>query len=116
MLEMNTTQKIMTLVLMLVISSCNKHFINCDISLEFNRCRCRCLNTETLKEADAKECEKDWDKYFYGTPTNHPENYELLKCEGLHGFFDRDVFDEIIPAIKEERQRCDDKSTEALHI
>ena len=108
MLERMVLKTTMIVLLGLVTSSCNKHFINCDVTTE--RCQCACVNIETLKEVDPKECKDDWDKYFYGTPTNQVEQYEPEKCNGIHGFFDRDIFDEIIPLINKERQRCEDKS------
>lgn len=99
---------IMMLLLILCLSSCKQFQINCDASFIKDRCRCRCLDTDTLKITNKENCKKDWTKYFYGTPENHPVNYDIMMCEGLSGFRIEEIAKDVIPMIKEERARCED--------
>lgn len=101
------------MLLMIFLSSCNSHQLFCDISFEEDRCRCRCLSTESLEIADKEKCEKDWEKYFYGIPEVHPINYEVEACEGIGGFRVEEIAKDIIPMINEERAACEDRGTNA---
>ena len=100
--------RLMMMLLMMFLTSCNSYQILCDISFSENRCRCRCFNTETLKQAKKEKCEKDWDAYFGGLPENHPVNYIEEACEGIGGFRVEEIAKDIIPMIKEERSACQD--------
>ena len=99
--------KIMIMLLMICLSSCKYHVI-CDASFVKDRCRCRCINTDTLKEVDKRKCKKEWKKYYDGIPNKHPINYELEACEGLTGAIAEIVTGKIIPEINDERRECED--------
>ena len=97
------------MLLMTFFVSCNSFQILCDTSFVNSRCRCRCISTKTLKETDKINCKKDWDKYFFGTPEDHPIDYNIHMCEGISGFRIEEVAKDIIPDIKKERAFCEDK-------
>jgi len=99
----------MILSMMFFVSCGDRYQIGCDISFEKQRCRCRCLDAVTLKETDKKNCKKDWKKYFLGVPEKHPVNYRPSMCEGIMGFRIEEIAKDIIPAIKEERAKCEDR-------
>lgn len=62
----------------------------CDLSLQFNRCRCRCFNINEFKTVEDAACGED----FQGG--NHPIDY----CEGISGFFVEDWAKEMKPKVK----------------
>lgn len=101
--------RLMILLLMMFLTSCQQYQILCDASFAESRCRCRCLNLDTLKTTDKNNCRRDWKKYFYGIPDRHPVNYNVDACEGIAGFRIEEVAKDIIPGIKEERARCEDR-------
>jgi hypothetical protein len=94
---------------MMFLVSCNTYQVLCDISFQKNRCRCRCYNLDNLSTVDKFNCKDDWNKYFLGVPNSHPVNYKLNRCEGISGFRVEEVAKDIIPGIREERARCEDR-------
>lgn len=58
----------------------------CDISFEFKRCRCRLYDLENLKSLET------------------PKDYPLNKCEGIAGFYSKDIAIEILPKIKAKKR------------
>lgn len=97
------------MLLMMSLSSCNSYQVLCDTYLGDGRCRCRCLDLDTLKETDKVNCKKDWDKYFNGIPEEHPVNYGLEACDGIAGFKIEEIAKDLIPLIREERATCEDR-------
>jgi len=100
--------RLMIVLLTIFLSSCNSYQILCDVSFEESRCRCRCFDTNTLKQTKKENCTKDWNSYFYGVPDEHPFNFRVNKCEGLAGFRIEEIAKDIIPMINEERAACED--------
>ena len=98
----------MILLLMTLLSSCNRFQILCDTSFVYNRCRCRCYDTEKLATVDKKKCKKDWEEYFGSVPDVHPENYDITYCDEVSGFKTEQVLKDIIPSIKEYKAKCED--------
>lgn len=96
-----------TLLSTLFLSSCLttcpkiKPRLSCDVSFQFNRCRCRCLDIENLKEVDPKLCSLDWD--------SSPKNFPLNQCEGIAGFYLEDIATHIRPEARELKQCIEDK-------
>ncbi len=110
---MQKISKIMMMLSTIFFVSCNKNYVNCDISFKSNddfepRCRCRCINTNTLKETDKWKCEDEFIERFGAVPEDHPISYEVNACEGFSGFHLKTISKEIIPDIKRERAYCED--------
>lgn len=97
------------MLLMMFLTSCQSFQVLCDISFAEMRCRCRCYNTDTLKQAPKERCKDDWKKYYYGIPDEHPVNYRVEMCEGISGIRIEEVAKDIIPMIKDERAACEDR-------
>lgn len=78
---------------------------SCDISLQFNRCRCRCLNPNTWESLNLKDC-KEYEE-LAGLAVNLP----IIECDGLVGFFVDDIATEIKPKVNAlngiKRDYCD---------
>ena len=101
--------RLITIILLTtLLSSCNRFQILCDSSFSFERCRCRCYDTESLRITKKQNCKKDWDKYFGGTPEVHPVNYDIMYCDEISGFKTEEVITDIIPDVKEYRAYCED--------
>lgn len=98
----------MMMLLMMFLSSCQSAQVLCDISFAKYRCRCRCYDTDTLKQVNENRCKDDWEKYFGGVPEEHPINYEIEMCEGISGFRIEEIATDIIPMVREERAKCQD--------
>lgn len=101
---MIVVKTIMILLLMICLISCNapqiKPVVMCDISFQFNRCRCRCYNINELKTVNPKDCGLDIDVPNW--------NRRLEACEGISGFFVEDWGTEIIPKAKEIKRWHED--------
>jgi hypothetical protein len=65
-----------------------KPLVSCDISFQFNRCRCRCFDLDQFQTVDDKFC-SDF----------RSGDYPLEYCEGLSGFFIEDMAINIKPNI-----------------
>ena len=73
----------------------------CDISFQFNRCRCRCLYLKNdLQTVDPKKCGLDWAENVKDFPIEH--------CEGIAGFFVEDIAKHIRPEALETKQCFED--------
>jgi hypothetical protein len=66
----------------------------CDISIKFNRCRCRCLDMDTWSSLPLKECADG----FGSDETTI--NLELEACEGIGGFPLPDIAEDIGPKMR----------------
>lgn len=101
------TKQIMILVLMIFIAlSCNsvkqriicgeieaantRPKIFCDVSIQFQRCRCRCFDLESFSTVDDKLCGDDFKS----------GNKDIYFCEGIAGFFNKDWAVEVKPKLK----------------
>jgi len=77
-----------------------KPLVNCDISLEFKRCRCRCFNLNNFTKLDDKLCGEDFES----------GNYPIETCNNVAGFILDDWTTEIKPKIKKldriKRDNC----------
>lgn len=74
---------------------------SCDISFQFNRCRCRCLYLKNdLQTVDPKKCGLDWAENVKDFPIEH--------CEGIAGFFVEDIAKHIRPEALETKQCFED--------
>jgi len=89
----------------LICAQINKYKIElvptCDISVEFDRCRCRCMNLNTFEPAkNLKMCK--WPKNFSGKVPDGFKTYSfpLEMCEGIAGQFVEDVAVKIRPNVK----------------
>lgn len=65
----------------------------CDISFQFNRCKCRCFDFNNWSEIDDRAC-----KWRYGDFSSG--EYPLEACEGIAGFFVDDIAVEVKPKVK----------------
>lgn len=106
---MKIIKRITTTLGMIFLTSCQNYQVFCDISFKFDRCRCSCLNLDTLEISNPKECKDDWEKYFGVIPSEENTNFSIEFCENISGFFLDEIAKDIIPMIKEERRKCDDK-------
>jgi hypothetical protein len=68
-----------------------------DISLQFARCRARCLDPNTWQALELKRCIAHFPD---AKPGEMARNFPLAKCEGLAGFFVEDIATEIRPKMK----------------
>jgi hypothetical protein len=68
-----------------------------DISLQFARCRARCLDPNTWEALPLKNCKEAFPD---AGEEELARNYPLAKCEGLAGFFVEDIATEIRPKVK----------------
>lgn len=102
---MITINKTMITLLTIFLVSCPgpqiKPRLMCDISFQFNRCRCRCYDLEKLKETEPEKCGIDSE--------NKKWNEEIEFCEGISGFYLEDIATHIIPKIKEKKQYIKDE-------
>lgn len=74
---------------------------SCDVSFQFNRCRCRCLSLKNdLQTVDPKLCGLDWKTDVKDFPIEH--------CEGVAGFFLEDIAKHIRPEALETKQCFED--------
>lgn len=73
----------------------------CDISFQFNRCRCRCFKFSTWESLPLNECKDLEGVEEAGYPvTNGAVNFPLKYCENLSGFSLDDMANEVRPKIK----------------
>ena len=63
--------------------------VNCDLSLQFKRCRCRCVDYNTITKVDDKFCGENFVS----------KDYPIDTCEGLSGSFIEDWAKEIKPKV-----------------
>lgn len=70
-----------------------KPLVLCDVSFQFNRCRCRCFDPNTWQSLPLNQC-----KEFEGAQGD-AIRYAINHCEGLVGFFDVDIATEIKPKV-----------------
>jgi len=66
----------------------------CDISLQFNRCRCRCFNPNTWSEIKDSFC-----SWHHNEPFKKGD-YPIDYCEGIAGFYIEDIALEVKPKVK----------------
>lgn len=62
----------------------------CDVSFQYNRCRCRCFNLTEYKRVEDAQCGEDFES----------GDYDLEQCEGLAGFIAEEWPREVEPKIK----------------
>lgn len=101
------TIKIITIGLLTIFSiSCKgpkiKPQIMCDISFQFERCRCRCYDLMNIKTTSPKRCGVE----------SHEENWNLpiLACDEISGFYIENLAKKIIPKARKIKRYYDDKS------
>lgn len=95
------------LLLMIFLASCKTRIICsqiksntikpialCDLSLQFNRCRCRCFNPNTWSEVNDNLCSWKYEEPF------KKGDYPIDYCEGIAGFFIEDIAREVKPKVK----------------
>jgi len=82
--------------------SCQSPKINpkilCDISFQFDRCRCRCFDIMEIGVTDDIRCGEGFAS----------GNYPLGTCEGFSGFILEDWATDILPWGKETRRYYED--------
>lgn len=82
---------IMIASLMIFFTSCNPRIgvkRMCDISFQFDRCRCRDYDVDRLRAV------------------SEAVNYPIEECEGVTGFFIDDVAKDILPKVKYHIRKC----------
>ena len=65
----------------------------CDLSLQFNRCRCKCFDPNKWLPTDDIYCSHNGESFKSGS-------YPIDYCEGIAGFFLEDIATEVKPKIK----------------
>lgn len=75
--------------------------LSCDVSFQFNRCRCRCLDIQNIATVDPKECGLDWKQ--------DTMNFPIERCDGIAGFYLEDIAKHIRPEALESKQCAEDK-------
>ena len=97
-------KKITILIWTALLSSCQcfqiKPKVVCDISFQFNRCRCRCIDVKNIKELDPKKCDLDWE--------SRQLDFKLEHCDGLVGFHYEDLIAHVIPEARKSNQCFED--------
>jgi hypothetical protein len=93
------------LLLTLFLSSCLtcpkiKPRVSCDVSFQFDRCRCRCFDISKVKAVDSKLCGVDWN--------SDVKDFPLQSCEGIAGFYLEDIAIHIKPEALELKQCVED--------
>ncbi len=71
-----------------------KPIVLCDLSMQFNRCRCRCFNANRWAEVEDRAC-----KWRYPEPFKKGD-YPIDYCEGIAGFYLEDIAQEVKPKVK----------------
>jgi len=71
-----------------------KPIVLCDLSMQFNRCRCRCFNLNAWDEVEDKACKWAHDEPF------KKGDYPIDYCEGIAGFYLEDIAREVKPKVK----------------
>jgi hypothetical protein len=78
-----------------------KPHLSCDISFQFNRCRCRCLDLKSdLNTVDPKLCGQNW--------KTDVKDFPLESCDGIAGFYLEDIAKNIRPEALETKQCAED--------
>ena len=74
----------------------------CDISFQFNRCRCRCFDYNKWEASTLRSCSGLVDEGEETKKINGIQVVDkpLMYCEGVAGFFLEDAAQEIKPNIK----------------
>jgi hypothetical protein len=76
--------------------------VSCDVSFQFDRCRCRCLSLKNdLQTVDPKLCGLDW--------KTDVKDFPIQSCEGIAGFYVEDIAKHIRPEALETKQCYEDK-------
>ena len=73
--------------------------IMCDVSFQFDRCRCRCYDVMNIKTTEDKFCGE----------TFQSGNYPIESCEGVSGFKLEQWANPIIPFMKEGKRWINDR-------
>lgn len=73
----------------------------CDISFQFNRCRCGCYDLNKLKAVKPQKCNIEREEWVW--------DEEIEYCEGVSGFFPEAIAIDIIPKIKEIKRYIKNK-------
>ncbi len=99
---------LMIVLSMIFLNSCKAPSIKprplCDVSIIFDRCRCRCYDLMQIKEVDDALCGED---FVSGNGPAH-------ECEGLGGFDLDDIAENINPWAKETKEYYEDTCSGAL--
>jgi len=99
-------KKLTILSLTIFLSSCVcwkvKPRVACDVSFQFDRCRCRCLDIQNIATTDPKACGLDWEEPV--------RDFPIMQCEGITGFYIEDIAKHIKPEAKETLQCAKDKN------
>lgn len=78
-----------------------KNHLLCDVSFQFDRCRCGCYDLNNLESIKPQECGIEKDEWVW--------NEEIEYCEGISGFFPEPIATNIIPKIKEIKKYIKNK-------
>jgi len=76
--------------------------ILCDVSFEFDRCRCRCYDLMKIKTTEPIRCDIDSESKAWNLP--------IEECEGITGFYAKDLTKKILPKLKKIKRHYDDKN------
>ena len=88
----------------------------CDMSFQFDRCRCRCWDIKKTKTVDPERCSKEIINHM--GQNEHDEwigsekwsyNYPLVKCDMFSGYHLDTWATYIIPKIHEAKQYKKDR-------
>jgi len=101
MIKMLTTLLLTTFLISCVDCWTVKPQVSCDVSFQFDRCRCRCLDLQNLETIHQKNCDLDWPEPV--------RDFPLLQCEGIAGFYLDDITKKIKPQAKETKDCYEDK-------
>ena len=75
--------------------------ILCDISFQFDRCRCRCFDLMKLKTTDPMQCKIVSERKSWNLP--------LIECDEISGFNSKVIAKKILPKLKKIKRHYDDK-------
>ena len=101
-------KKIMTLLLILFSASCQtiRPSLVCDVSIKFDRCRCRCMNLNNLTILPMSTCT---DEIYPAMPDTDSWNFPLEQCDKLVGVFAGRYAEEIKPKLLNNINYCNSK-------
>ena len=108
---MKTIKLIMIGLLTIFSISCKgpkiKPKIMCDISFEFERCRCRCYDLMNIKTTSPKRCNVESEEDNWNLP--------IESCDEISGFFIQDLAKKIIPKARKIKRHYDDERFRKEH-
>jgi len=99
--------KMITISLLTIFSiSCKgpkiKPKIMCDVSFEFERCRCRCYDLMNIKTTSPERCDVESNEENWNLPIEY--------CDEITGFYAEDLAKKIIPKARKIKRHYDDKN------